>query len=217
VSRVANPIGTDWIKVGESAVTLDPLSSQGVAAAIAQGLQAAAVVNTILRHSDYAEPARILYRDRIRETIEQNAAAAAEFYQRQSLVCANPFWQRRAVSAAPVGKSGPAVSTPDLSATAPLRISSELQIVPTPVLLDNVIGLELAAVHPRLTHPVAWLGGYRLASLLEDIDGHTSASNLLDRWEGTMPSNVATQILRWVWQCGLVTVASENSVAKSSN
>src|SRR6185436_3851791 len=57
------PASADAIKVGDSALALDPLSSQGLASALGSALHAAAAVHTIL--------------DR-----PQDAALAIEFYRR---------------------------------------------------------------------------------------------------------------------------------------
>lgn len=217
VSRVEQPVGSDWIKVGESAVTIDPLSSQGVTTAIAEGLQAAAVVNTILRHSEFANAAQTFYRDRTRETAEQNVTAAAEFYRRQSLVCATPFWRRRASLATSESTVSPVVAGRVLSPATRLRCSRELRVAPTPVLLGDMIGLELAAFHPQLPRPIAWLGGCRLADLLNDVDVGRTAIDVLKCWEARVPSNRAGQVLRWLWDKGLVTAFSARCSETTGN
>ena len=50
-SRYAEePVGPSFVKIGDAAFTLDPLSSQGVQSAIASALQASIVVNTFAKY-----------------------------------------------------------------------------------------------------------------------------------------------------------------------
>src|SRR5439155_1823092 len=84
-------VGTDFIRVGDAGVALDPLSSQGVQSAVVSALQAAVVVNTLLTAPAGAEDAQAFYRDRQAERVEQHAAKAARFYAARAAVCDRPF------------------------------------------------------------------------------------------------------------------------------
>lgn len=57
--------GAGDLAVGDAALALDPLSSQGVAAALRGAAQAAAVVHTRLRAPEHAALANAFYRDRL--------------------------------------------------------------------------------------------------------------------------------------------------------
>jgi flavin-dependent dehydrogenase len=88
------PVGRDFVKIGEAAFTIDPLSSQGVQAALRSGIQGASVVNTLLAAPAHRDVAIAFHTARCRETVGQHAVAAARFY-RESRYRELPFWSER--------------------------------------------------------------------------------------------------------------------------
>ena len=90
-------VGAHWIKCGEAAFAIDPLSSQGVQLAISNALQAAAVVSTSTTcNAAGAVAARQFYRNRVRSSAIRNADLAQEIYREHSEFCLDEFWSARA-------------------------------------------------------------------------------------------------------------------------
>ncbi len=89
------PAGHNYIKVGESSVGLDPVSSQGIQSSMAGAIQAAIVINTILTDPKNASLAIEFYQERqqelIRLHIEKISAVYAAAYPGKD----NPFWAKR--------------------------------------------------------------------------------------------------------------------------
>jgi flavin-dependent dehydrogenase len=84
--------GTGWIAAGDSAATVDPLSSQGVLKALRGGTFAGyAVADHLGGRAD--APAR--YASFVAAEHEDNLAARALHYGRETRWEAAPFWQRR--------------------------------------------------------------------------------------------------------------------------
>lgn len=100
-------IGPDWLRVGDASFAVDPLSSQGVQAAMAQALHAAVVLHTLLVAPAHAAAARRFYRERQAEAIAQHRRWAAQLYAERHPSLAGAFWRRRAAAVAE-GSSAPA-------------------------------------------------------------------------------------------------------------
>lgn len=213
-SHIENPIGEDWMKIGEAAFTLDPLSSQGVQNAIMGGLQAAAVVNTILGYPECRTVAMKFCQDRLTEAAEQHAATTARFYRQQAAATPSTFWNARA-SGGLLNSNGAA---PRLSRRhTPLVLDALLQVNPlasrqqTPALLEDRIVLQ-TALHVPGHRPAIWLEGQSLAELLEWPRHRMTARVLLESWSGALGSDRALRILWWLYDNGfLIRVRSETS------
>src|SRR5262249_46371375 len=78
-----SPVGSNFLKVGDSAITIDPLSSQGLQVSIGTALHAAVVIHTMIDRPEDGELAMEFYRARLRESAEFHARAAAQFYSEQ--------------------------------------------------------------------------------------------------------------------------------------
>ena len=72
-----DPIGTDFIRVGEACVAIDPLSSQGIQTALLSAIQASAAVHTILTAGCDPAAARTFYRERQQAVAARSRLSAA--------------------------------------------------------------------------------------------------------------------------------------------
>jgi flavin-dependent dehydrogenase len=90
-TTLLNPvIAAGWLAVGDAACTIDPLSSQGIAWALASGIEAA---RTILdaRNAKSATRYEACIRERFRNYLRERRA----WYTRETRWPDSPFWQRR--------------------------------------------------------------------------------------------------------------------------
>lgn len=84
--------GPRWIAVGDAVAAFDPLSGQGVYAALVSGQRAAAAVNEALRdNSAAAAPLDRIYS----ETYARYLETKTNFYRRVRRFPDSPFWTRR--------------------------------------------------------------------------------------------------------------------------
>lgn len=88
--------GPGFIRVGEAAFTVDPLSSQGVQTAIASALQAAVVVHTMLLRPENTDLAVAFYQARQQAAAARHAFIAANLYAEVAAVRPTEFWRKRA-------------------------------------------------------------------------------------------------------------------------
>ena len=83
------------LRVGDAAFAVDPLSGQGIFEAVATGLAAVPVVNTLLRRPQDCSLAEDFYRRRIEETFLRLARAGRDSYRAERRWGDSPFWGER--------------------------------------------------------------------------------------------------------------------------
>ncbi len=87
-------IGNSFIKIGDAAYTMDPISSQGVQKAMKSGIQGAIIVNTILKKQNASLAIRY-YENLIASEVRKNKQWTSDFYGEQILFPGSEFWTSR--------------------------------------------------------------------------------------------------------------------------
>lgn len=91
-SRLDAVVGDTWIALGDAAMAYDPLSSHGVASAMASGFYGGhAIVDLLAGRSD----ARLAYLDILERAYSVYLHLQCEHYRRERRWPDAPFWQRR--------------------------------------------------------------------------------------------------------------------------
>jgi flavin-dependent dehydrogenase len=193
-------IGHDFIRTGEAAFSIDPLSSQGVQRAILSAIQGGAAVHTIRSGHDCVA-AMAFYRDRQQGAAQQADRNATRYYK-GSRYQTGQFWIDRGGTI----ESAPPLMEPHYKTILPshVRLSDVVQIVQIPVLSGNIIKKAPALSHPRLKQPIAYLNGIALAPLATDLVDGLAMDQLLTRWTERMPSQIAWNIFRWMCAYGIL-------------
>jgi flavin-dependent dehydrogenase len=189
-------IGFHSIKVGDAALALDPLSSSGVQKAINTALTAAIVVNTLLRCPERADVANRFYWNNLQDSSDQHRRWTAQHYAIAAATRSGPFWQARCGDAEPevralsvdLGRRPPT----DL----PVALSRKAAIQDEPCIVGDLIAMQPALRHPGLQRPVAFLGGWELAALLQPVRAGMSLGALMDAWQ--IPSRSKPAIANWL-------------------
>lgn len=206
----SDPVGPDWIKLGEAAMSIDPLSSQGVQAAIRSGIQGAAVANTLIRYPQDSQAALEFYRQRHQETLQHHSTLSTRFYAEMALESPHAFWQARAQSVQGIPQPSPSRTSHPRGLRRAFRphekllLSPQAEFVQIAVMEHDWITRRPALKHPALNRPVAFLGGRELAPLLASLSQAEAACRIVDRWSRCMPPSQAQQILDWLWKKGIV-------------
>lgn len=200
----AKPVHAHFIRVGEACFGIDPLSSQGLQAAISQALHASIVVNTILTKPASTELAMQMYRDRQDLAVSTNRRFAAAYYA-ECGSRSHHFWRSRAQDApVNVERSQSSSTSVSLSPRMRLRRGPTTTIVTVPGVCEDLIISVQALKHPRLDRPVAYLDGVFLAPLLAVLGDGDTASEVIQRWTAIVPAARALSILRWMVGIGAV-------------
>ncbi len=87
--------GDDWIRVGDAAMAVDPLSGNGIFQALSSALQAPAVVATLRHDPANAAVARQFHQQRIAHIFYRFARIGRDFYAQETRWPQAPFWRAR--------------------------------------------------------------------------------------------------------------------------
>ena len=151
-SSVADPlVGEDFLRLGDAAVTIDPLSSQGVQTAIVTALQAAAVINTTLRRPadtahalEFSAPRAKAARRAVPETLGAILCRAGTAHRGRS--------SGRNEPPAPPPKRRACARVEPLPMGTPLRLAADAKLARRPRAqrrLHHLGGNALASAFPR--------------------------------------------------------------------
>jgi flavin-dependent dehydrogenase len=89
-------VGDNWIRVGDAAMAVDPLSGNGIFQALSSSLQAPAVINTLLREPEKAPLAQRFHQLRVTELFFRFARIGRDFYAMEAQWSYQSFWDARA-------------------------------------------------------------------------------------------------------------------------
>ncbi|HKM27412.1 MAG TPA: tryptophan 7-halogenase [Thiopseudomonas sp.] len=87
--------GSNWLRIGDAAMAVDPLSGNGVFQALSSALQAPAVLYTLLEKPQDAPLAKEFHQQRIEHLFLRFARLGRDFYQMEQQWPDQPFWQAR--------------------------------------------------------------------------------------------------------------------------
>lgn len=201
-----SPITPCSIRVGDAALTIDPLSSQGVQTAIGTAIHAAAVINTILDRPGDINMAVDFYRRRITESAQFHARTAAQQYREQWLFSPTPFWRAR-MAAEDVEERR--VSRKLVSLEQRMCISPRATFVPVSIVTERyIVESEGIALDGKV---FSRLGEHDISKLLSEIPCVTSVRAVLEKWSQYVPPHSAVQILEWAWERGLLEGPEQHS------
>jgi hypothetical protein len=188
VERVA---GSNWLLIGDSASTLDPLSSQGIQKAITSALAANVVVQTILTRPDHTELAIEFYQEREETAYRSHIDSLARLYRRETRWIDQSFWKRRtSISRQPDSETSHADDgTPRLTTGLNLddrtrfRVSANTRLLLRPVLEDDRIELQEVAVTAKEPRGIRYCGQVCVPTLLSLVEDGPNFLMLHDRYE----------------------------------
>ncbi|BBO35595.1 NAD(P)/FAD-dependent oxidoreductase [Lacipirellula parvula] len=200
-SVASEVVGEGWIKCGEAAFTIDPLSSQGVQSAISNAIQAAAVVHSLLGCPGGSTVlARQFYRERVQAAAFRNAMFASSMYREPAENFQTSFWWSRAQVHAPTISTSVArlPSSEDV-----LMWSTDAAVLQTPVIDGFCVRLGTAVVPPG-AKPVAFVGTVPIVDLLEILRFPRIAKSLLSILRSRYGCQVGNEVYRWLIESGVV-------------
>lgn len=159
--------GDNWIRVGDAAMAVDPLSGNGIFQSLSSALQAPAVINTLIRAPERAALAQQFHQQRVEQLFLRFARIGRDFYADEQRWPEQPFWHARQ-------------RWPDAEPAHPQPDFSSLRIQRAPVLRDGLV--EEAEVVVTADQPLGvWhLQGVELAPLLRRLQIQPAQQALAD-------------------------------------
>ena len=205
--RIARAPGLEGIiAAGEAALSLDPLSSQGIQRALVDGQQSAIVINTLMVHPERRDIALAFHAERQAEASQRDRAMCHDLYCEQAIAYQSPFWWRYCGRSA--ASEQPPRSLVPINGLLPetkLRLSPRARFEDVAVIDGDVIARASALVHPDLDRPVAFLAGRSIGSLVARAFSGVEAASLVADWRAdSLPEGTALKLLQWFWQRGLL-------------
>ena len=205
-----DPIGEDYIRLGDSCFSVDPLSSQGVHLALQSGLQGAIVVNTILRKPENKEAAQQFFRMRVAERIGRYVGRTNQEYARASVARSNAFWRERAGDT-PVVATYPPHPPLELSPRDPsdqVAVSPFVSLDEAPALDGAFVEVRHVLRHPNIDGAIAYVEGVDLVRLLRALPESFAYCDIPKIWRGHVPSALGDRIASWLWNTGILVPAA---------
>jgi len=196
----SEPIGSDFVRVGEASYCLDPLSSTGVEKALQSALVGAIVAHTLLHHPERADLCARFYKERQQEAVSIHSAWTSQYYRDVERYADKPFWiARRGVpTPAPVVRLTDPPVTP--RRTMFVRLAPDISVTEEPCIVGDEIDTRPGLRAPSLSRPLVFLDGIEVGTLLTDVAPRRTLQDLLVRWSQRVPSARAERIAAWLWE-----------------
>lgn len=188
------------IKVGDAALSIDPLSSSGVQRAIQTALSAAVVVNTLVRKPESSEAAMEFYRSSLTDASERHGNWAGEYYA--AATRNTQFWRQRSSRSVPVEVAQP-ISSSDF-ADEPLALSPDLTFVELPCIDGGFVTVKSALHHPSLDRPVTFVGGCEMPPLVRRVRKGMKPMEIALIWSDRVPLRTGIALTGWLISKGLL-------------
>ncbi len=148
--------GTNWIRVGDAAMAVDPLSGNGIFQALSSARQAPAVIATLLHEPASATLAHDFHRQRIAHLFHRFARIGRDFYRLESRWPDAPFWRERR-------------DWPDGEPSHPVVSPESVAITRRPVIKNGRIVEDEVVLAPDQPLGVWHVDGVRAAALLRAV------------------------------------------------
>lgn len=220
-----------FIKIGEAAFALDPLSSTGVEAAMRFSLQAAIAVHTMLAAGEHGV-AKSFYEHKLAEAVTSHSRWTSEYYAEAGKADASfPFWEKRrrfrideiAVvndfttlvkqrlmqRPAQHGPGNPAAAVPidpliRFLWDKPVRLSGQLAFSSEFAVTGNRVEVRRALVHPNLSRPMIYLNQIEVPPLLHALSEGDTYGTAIETWCRIVPYQDVKKVLGFLWSAEIV-------------
>jgi hypothetical protein len=178
-------VGEDWIRVGDAAMAVDPLSGNGIFQSLSSALQAPVVINTLLRRPERAALARQFHQQRVEQLFMRFARIGRDFYGQEQIRGGEPFWARRQ-------------GWPDAQALHQAADWQAVRVERRPVLRDGLVDEAQVVVTADQPLGIWHLQGVELAPVVRAaLDGQP-----LGRILGSHPQAQQLMLRRWLVEQG---------------
>lgn len=184
-------VGDRWIRVGDAAMAVDPLSGNGIFQAMSSALQAPAVINTLLRTPERAALAKAFHQSRVTALFYRFARIGRDFYQMEEQWDEQPFWHSRH-------------HWPDDIPMHIVTTFDEFEVKTMPVVQEGEIIAADVVVTPDQPLGIWHLGGIELAPVVLAVKQRAEGQTLESCLTGLdfAPKQRAT-VINWLQGLGL--------------
>lgn len=180
--------GSNWLRVGDAAMAVDPLSGNGIFQALSSALQAPPVIATLRYEPAQAPLAQLFHAQRVRTLFYRFARTGRDFYGMEEQWPKAPFWTARGI-------------WPDEKPLHETVSPQAVHIARRPVVQDGRIVEAEVVVSPDQPLGVWHLDGLPLAPMLRALHSTDAATRpaeavLVERCE--LSPRQAAHVVSWM-------------------
>ena len=161
--RMPDLVDNGFIRVGDAAAGVDPLSGHGMFEAFGSALAASAAIHTVLAKPENAALAQAFYRERAEQAHLRYCRVGRDFYALEQRWPERPFWRARA-------------SWPDAEPAHAPPYAGPVEITAKPVISNGFIVERQVCVTPDHPRGVWRVADVPLADLVQTLRGHEGAT-----------------------------------------
>lgn len=183
-------IGDNWIRVGDAAMAVDPLSGNGIFQALSSSLQAPAIVHTILSKPENKALAQRFHQSRVDALFFRFARIGRDFYAMETQWPDKPFWHQRR-------------QWPDTEPLHRDEMFDGFRIERLPVVNNHLIEETDVLVTQDQPLGIWHLGGVELAPVVRAVQGRGSASLQACLEPLALEAAQYNMVLRWLQSVGV--------------
>ncbi|MBB6130947.1 NAD(P)/FAD-dependent oxidoreductase [Mucilaginibacter lappiensis] len=224
-----HPWNDKYIKIGESAFTLDPLSSTGVEKAMRLSLQAVIAIHTAFLTGDESMP-QTFYESRVIESVCAHSQWTADYYAQAWPGKSFRFWRDHST----VSPKAKTIKTPfhhqlesklndpriieqskpsaQIHVSAALRLiwntnvrlSSDLAYLQVPCVVGDHLEFKGAVKHPNIAREITYLEEIELIPLLKIIHEVETFGVIITRWSKLISFEQAARTGIYLYHRGLL-------------
>ncbi|MCB1717903.1 MAG: tryptophan 7-halogenase [Candidatus Competibacteraceae bacterium] len=197
VARASTPllhraaVADNWIRVGDAAMAVDPLSGNGIFQSLSSALLAPVVLNTLLHKPAQKELACAFYKQRLEHLFLRFARLGRDFYRMEERWPERDFWSIRA-------------TWPDNQPTHIAPDHSPPKVEQRAVVCDGYIEAQPVVITAEQPLGIWQVAGIKVAPLVEQLRRQplnrqdNLAAQLRHRWP--MSDRQAAYLLDWLHQ-----------------
>jgi flavin-dependent dehydrogenase len=227
------PWDNNYIRIGEAAFTIDPLSSSGVEKAMRFSLQTVIAVNTILT-SGNTEISKGFFEDHMGDSVIRHMKWTASFYQSAWHGRGKSFWEERSqvkfmaqhnetafcrklmlkLQGSPHVKKDSAGSEGGWPAKAidhlwyeKIRLSPQVTYVKAVCVEDDRLQLKDALKHPAIDREIAYIDNIPIFPLINRMQGTETLGELIYSWSRGISVEKAKEITVTLCKLGLLEIS----------
>lgn len=206
-ARQADPVvAPGLVRAGDAAHCLDPLSAQGVVAALRSGVQAGVALHTALRRPTNAALAWRFMREQHQRERELHRRWCADSYLAARNRWESPFWCQRGNDVSSVEAT---VAGPPPSLDHPVALDARARLSHGPRLEGDWIVAAPLLEHPGLPTPIGFVAGRSVLPLAAQAQRAQPLGELLRRWNVALGAPQAVALAQDWWRAGLLVSADQ--------
>jgi flavin-dependent dehydrogenase len=197
-------IAHDFLRVGDAAMTADPLASAGLQLALQQAVFARAAIATLREDRGNVPLVAEFWRQELARRWRRHSNWAGALHREAGERFGTVFWRRRARQSEPTLRLR---DDPLPTPTAGVLLSSEVEFSAIPCLVGDRIVRRCAVGRRGYEEQTVFVEGEEIGSFLREALDIVPAGTLALRWARRVGLEVAVRLLSWAWRRRMVVEA----------